>query len=126
MSNRINHRMTNRFSAVATLFAALATPLASATDARLDAALASAEDADGGKDCSASVSFLRFARALLEGDPAARLGDADVRAAEFFTPVQWEALERGGGLACYGAFKTPDTTDWILFASREEHSKRAE
>ena len=43
MSNRINHRMTNRFSAVATLFAALATPLASATDARLDAALASAD-----------------------------------------------------------------------------------
>ena len=103
-----------------------------------DAALASAEDADGGDDAkkkpgtsfcksSASVSFLRFARALLEGDPAARLGDADVRAAEFFARVEWEALERGGGLACYGAFKTPDTTDgWILFASREEHSKHAE
>ena len=103
-----------------------------------DAALASAEDADGGDDAkekpgtsfcksSASVSFLRFARALLEGDPAARLGDADVRAAEFFAPVEWEALERGGGLACYGAFKTPDTTDgWILFASREKRSKRAE
>ena len=92
-----------------------------------DAALALAEDADGGKDCSASVSFLRFARALLEGDPAARLGDADVRAAEFFAPVEWEALERGGGLACYGAFGTPDTTDgWILFASREKRSKRAE
>jgi serine/threonine protein kinase len=98
---------------------------------------ASAEDADGGKDAkkkpgsfcksSASVSFLRFARALLEGDPAARLGDADVRAAEFFAPVEWEALERGGGLACYGAFKTPDTTDgWILFASREKRSECAE
>ena len=54
-------------------------------------------------------------------------GDADVRAAEFFAPVEWEALERGGGLACYGAFKTPDTTDaWILFSSREERSSRAE
>jgi serine/threonine protein kinase len=99
---------------------------------------ASAEDADGGDDAkkkpgtsfcksSASVSFLRFARALLEGDPAARLGDADVRAAEFFAPVEWEALERGGGLACYGAFETPDTTDgWILFASREKRSECAE
>lgn len=102
-----------------------------------DALFASAEDADGGKDFSAkkkpgsfraaaSVSFLRFARALLEGDPAARLGDADVRAAEFFAPVEWKALERGGGLACYGAFKTRAPTDWILFASREKRSSRAE
>jgi hypothetical protein len=101
-----------------------------------DALFASASSADGGDDAkekpgsfcksSASVSFLRFARALLEGDPAARLGDADVRAAEFFARVEWEALERGGGSACYGAFGTPDTTDWIIFASREERSECAE
>lgn len=100
-----------------------------------DALVASAEEAEKNGDAkkkrkptraAASVSFLRFARALLEGDPAARLGDADVRAAEFFAPVQWEALERGGGLACYGAAGTRAPTDWILFLSREERSSRVE
>ena len=90
----------------------------------------SAEEAEKNGDGlkkTASVSFLRFARALLEGDPAARLGDADVRAAEFFAPVEWEALERGGGLACYGAAGTRAPTDgWILFLSREERSSRVE
>ena len=100
-----------------------------------DALFASAEETEKNGDAkkkrkptraAASVSFLRFARALLEGDPAARLGDADVRAAEFFAPVEWEALERGGGLACYGAAGTRAPTDWILFLSREERSSRVE
>ena len=41
------------------------------------------------------VPFLRFTRGLLEGDPESRLGDADVRRAEFFACVDWEALKRG-------------------------------
>jgi serine/threonine protein kinase len=69
---------------------------------------------------TASVPFLRFTRALLEGDPGARLGDADVRRAEFFACVDWEALERGErGIAGRAARARGAREDWILFLSEE-------
>lgn len=86
-----------------------------------DALLAAAEVRGGPRDATcekrvASVPFLRFARALLEGDPDARLGDADVRDAEFFASVEWDALERGGGGLVDCAVRTRGAQDgWILF-----------
>ena len=69
---------------------------------------------------AASVPFLRFTRALLEGDPESRLGDADVRRAEFFACVDWEALERGErGIAGRAARARGAREDWILFLSEE-------
>ena len=69
---------------------------------------------------TASIPFLRFTRGLLEGDPESRLGDADVRRAEFFACVDWEALERGAReIAGLSARARGAREDWILFLSEE-------
>ena len=69
---------------------------------------------------TASIPFLRFTRGLLEGDPESRLGDADVRRAEVFACVDWEALERGAReIASRAAQARSAREDWILFSSEE-------
>ena len=97
-----------------------------ANDLRFFDALFAAAETRGRRDATrtkksvASVSFLRFARALLEGDPGARLGDEDVRDADFFARVEWESLERGGGGLADGAARTRGARDrWLLFRAEE-------